>query len=44
MGAVAHARLVTTVCGMKYLPRERAFRKLDAMVSGARLVGDELGL
>jgi 5-methyltetrahydropteroyltriglutamate--homocysteine methyltransferase len=24
-------------CGMKYLPRERAFRKLEAMVTGARL-------
>ena len=30
-------------CGMKYLPRERAFRKLEAMVAGARLVSDELG-
>jgi 5-methyltetrahydropteroyltriglutamate--homocysteine methyltransferase len=29
-------------CGMKYLPRERAFRKLEAMVAGARLVDDEL--
>jgi methionine synthase II (cobalamin-independent) len=26
---------------MKYLPRERAFRKLEAMVEGARLVRDE---
>jgi 5-methyltetrahydropteroyltriglutamate--homocysteine methyltransferase len=25
-------------CGMKYLPRETAFRKLEAMVAGARLV------
>ncbi len=24
-------------CGMKYLPRERAFRKLEAMVAGARI-------
>jgi len=31
-------------CGMKYLPRERAFRKLEAMVAGARLVSAELGL
>ena len=31
-------------CGMKYLPRERAFRKLEAMVAGAQLVSDELGL
>ena len=29
--------------GMKYLPRERAFLKLEAMVAGARLVSDELG-
>ena len=29
-------------CGMKYLPRERAFRKLEAMVAGARLVREEL--
>jgi 5-methyltetrahydropteroyltriglutamate--homocysteine methyltransferase len=29
-------------CGMKYLPRERAFRKLEAMVAGARVVRDEL--
>jgi methionine synthase II (cobalamin-independent) len=27
---------------MKYLPRERAFRKLEAMVAGARLVRAEL--
>jgi 5-methyltetrahydropteroyltriglutamate--homocysteine methyltransferase len=31
-------------CGMKYLPRERAFAKLEAMVAGARLVGEDLGL
>jgi 5-methyltetrahydropteroyltriglutamate--homocysteine methyltransferase len=30
-------------CGMKYLPRERAFRKLESMVAGARLVGEDLG-
>jgi hypothetical protein len=28
---------------MKYLPRELAFRKLQAMVAGARLVGEDLG-
>jgi 5-methyltetrahydropteroyltriglutamate--homocysteine methyltransferase len=40
---VAPERLVVAPdCGMKYLPRERAFRKLEAMVAGARLVGDEL--
>jgi 5-methyltetrahydropteroyltriglutamate--homocysteine methyltransferase len=27
-------------CGMKYLPRELAFRKLQAMVEGARLVSN----
>jgi 5-methyltetrahydropteroyltriglutamate--homocysteine methyltransferase len=31
-------------CGMKYLPRPIAFEKLEAMVAGARLVRDELGL
>jgi 5-methyltetrahydropteroyltriglutamate--homocysteine methyltransferase len=31
-------------CGMKYLPRDRAFGKLEAMVAGARLVSEELGL
>jgi 5-methyltetrahydropteroyltriglutamate--homocysteine methyltransferase len=30
-------------CGMKYLTRELAFRKLEAMVAGARLVREELG-
>jgi 5-methyltetrahydropteroyltriglutamate--homocysteine methyltransferase len=30
-------------CGMKYLPRQRAFQKLQAMVAGARLVREELG-
>jgi methionine synthase II (cobalamin-independent) len=29
---------------MKYLPRETAFRKLEAMVAGARAVRDELAL
>jgi 5-methyltetrahydropteroyltriglutamate--homocysteine methyltransferase len=29
-------------CGMKYLPRERAFRKLEAMVAAARIVGEDL--
>ena len=35
--------VVAPDCGMKYLPRERAFGKLEAMVAGARLVGAELG-
>jgi 5-methyltetrahydropteroyltriglutamate--homocysteine methyltransferase len=30
--------VVAPDCGMKYLPRDRAFRKLEAMVAGARLV------
>jgi 5-methyltetrahydropteroyltriglutamate--homocysteine methyltransferase len=30
--------VVAPDCGMKYLPRERAFGKLEAMVAGARLV------
>jgi 5-methyltetrahydropteroyltriglutamate--homocysteine methyltransferase len=34
--------VVAPDCGMKYLPRELAFRKLEAMVAGARLV-DERG-
>ena len=32
--------VVAPDCGMKYLPRELAFRKLEAMVGGARLVAD----
>ena len=42
---VSPERLVVAPdCGMKYLPRELAFRKLEAMVAGTRLVRDELGL
>jgi 5-methyltetrahydropteroyltriglutamate--homocysteine methyltransferase len=42
---VSPERLVVAPdCGMKYLPRERAFRKLQAMVAGARLVGEDLRL
>jgi 5-methyltetrahydropteroyltriglutamate--homocysteine methyltransferase len=33
--------IVAPDCGMKYLPRERAFRKLQAMVAGARLVRED---
>jgi 5-methyltetrahydropteroyltriglutamate--homocysteine methyltransferase len=40
---VSPERLVVAPdCGMKYLPRELAFRKLEAMVAGARLVGEDL--
>jgi 5-methyltetrahydropteroyltriglutamate--homocysteine methyltransferase len=31
-------------CGMKYLSRQLAFRKLQAMVAGTRLVREDLGL
>src|SRR5262245_13297525 len=34
--------VVAPDCGMKYLPRELAFRKLEAMVAGARLVREDL--
>ena len=34
--------VVAPDCGMKYLPRGRAFRKLQSMVAGARLVGEDL--
>jgi 5-methyltetrahydropteroyltriglutamate--homocysteine methyltransferase len=46
--ALAHVppeRLVPAPdCGMKYLPRERALAKLEALVAGARLVRATLGL
>jgi 5-methyltetrahydropteroyltriglutamate--homocysteine methyltransferase len=35
--------VVAPDCGMKYLPRQRAFAKLQAMVAGARIVREELG-
>jgi 5-methyltetrahydropteroyltriglutamate--homocysteine methyltransferase len=45
LAVVPPERLVVAPdCGMKYLPRERAFRKLRAMVAGARLVREELGV
>jgi len=40
---VAAERLVAAPdCGMKYLPRERAFAKLEALVQGAAIVRREL--
>jgi 5-methyltetrahydropteroyltriglutamate--homocysteine methyltransferase len=43
LSVVEPERLVVAPdCGMKYLPRERAFRKLQSMVAGARLVGEDL--
>jgi len=42
---VAPDRLVVAPdCGMKYLPRELAYRKLEAMVAGSALVREDLGL
>jgi 5-methyltetrahydropteroyltriglutamate--homocysteine methyltransferase len=35
--------IVAPDCGMKYLPRDVAFAKLQAMVAGARLMRDEIG-
>ena len=44
LGVIEPERLVAAPdCGMKYLPRERALRKLEALVAGARLVREELG-
>jgi 5-methyltetrahydropteroyltriglutamate--homocysteine methyltransferase len=41
---VAPDRLVAAPdCGMKYLPRERAFGKLAALEAGAEIVRRELG-
>ena len=36
--------VVAPDCGMKYLPRDLAYRKLEAMVAGAGIVSDELGV
>ena len=35
--------IVAPDCGMKYLPRDVAFGKLQAMVAGAKIVRDEMG-
>ena len=35
--------IVAPDCGMKYLPRDVAFAKLQAMVEGAKIVRRELG-
>ena len=39
----AERLVVAPDCGMKYLSRELAFRKLQAMVAGAMIVREELG-
>lgn len=45
LDVVGPERLVVAPdCGMKYLPRELAFQKLQAMVAGARLVEGDLGV
>jgi 5-methyltetrahydropteroyltriglutamate--homocysteine methyltransferase len=45
LAVVPPERLVVAPdCGMKYLSRSLAFRKLEAMVAGARLVAEDLGL
>jgi len=36
--------VVAPDCGMKYLPRGIAYRKLQAMVAGAKIVREELGV
>ncbi len=42
LAVVPRDRLVVAPdCGMKYLTRDLAFRKLQAMVAGARLVGED---
>jgi 5-methyltetrahydropteroyltriglutamate--homocysteine methyltransferase len=44
LAVVPPERLVVAPdCGMKYLSRDLAYRKLQAMVDGARLVRDEIG-
>jgi 5-methyltetrahydropteroyltriglutamate--homocysteine methyltransferase len=35
--------VVAPDCGMKYLPREVAFGKMQAMVAGAAIVRREMG-
>jgi 5-methyltetrahydropteroyltriglutamate--homocysteine methyltransferase len=40
----AEKLLVSPDCGMKFMPRERAFGKLCAMVEGTRIVRQELGV
>jgi 5-methyltetrahydropteroyltriglutamate--homocysteine methyltransferase len=45
LAVVPPERLVVAPdCGMKYLPRELAFRKLEGLVAGARLVREDVGL
>ena len=45
--ALKHVRaeklFISPDCGMKFMPRDRAFGKLKAMVEGTRIVRKELG-
>jgi 5-methyltetrahydropteroyltriglutamate--homocysteine methyltransferase len=41
--AAAKRTIVAPDCGLKYLPRDVAFRKMRAMVKGAAIVRRELG-
>ena len=38
----AERLIIAPDCGMKYLPRDAAFGKLQSMVAGARIVREEL--
>lgn len=40
----AERMVIVPDCGMKFMPRERAFGKLKAMVEGTRIVRKELGV
>jgi 5-methyltetrahydropteroyltriglutamate--homocysteine methyltransferase len=40
----AHRMYISPDCGMKFMPRDRAFAKLQAMVEGTRVVRRELGV
>jgi len=40
----ANRMYVVPDCGMKFMPRARAFGKLKAMVAGTRIVRKELGV
>jgi 5-methyltetrahydropteroyltriglutamate--homocysteine methyltransferase len=35
---------ITTDCGMKFMPRDRAFGKLKALVDGTKIVREEIGV
>lgn len=35
---------ITTDCGMKFMPRDRAFGKLKALVNGTKIVREEIGV